>query len=62
MKDPAAVHETVRAFLATKGPALLHARVNADELPVLPHVDWATAAKYGLAKFKELFTRAPAAS
>ncbi len=62
VSDPAAVHETVRAFLAAKGPALLHARVAADELPVLPHIDWAMAAKYGLAKFKELFAKQPAAS
>ena len=50
------------AFLAVEGPALLHAHVAADELPMLPHIDWAMAAKYGLAKFKGLFTTEPAAA
>ncbi len=62
VKDPAAIDATVRAFLAVEGPALLHARVAADELPVLPHIDWAMAAKYGLAKFKELFVSEPEAT
>ncbi len=29
---------------------------------MLPHIDWGMAAKYGLAKFKELFTTEPAAA
>ena len=62
VQDPTAIGATVDAFLAAKGPAILHAHVAADELPVLPHIDWATAAKYGLAKFKELFMKEPAAT
>ena len=60
--QPIEIGATVDAFLAAGGPAILHARVAADELPVLPHIAWAMAAKYGLAKFKELFTAEPAAT
>ena len=59
---PAEIAGAVDALLAVKGPALLHAHVAADELPVLPHIDWNMAAKYGLAKFKELFAHEPAAT
>jgi len=52
----------VDAFLAADGPAILHAYIAADELPVLPHIDWDMAAKYGLAKVRELFAKAPAAT
>ena len=62
VRRPGEIAATIDAFLAADGPAILHAHVAADELPVLPHVDWAMAAKYGLAKFKELFTREPAAT
>ena len=59
---PSEIAAEVDAFLAVEGPALLHAYVAADELPVLPHIDWGMAAKYGVAKFKELFTAEPAAT
>ncbi len=62
VSKPGEIAAAVDAFLAAKGPAILHAHVAADELPVLPHIDWGMAAKYGLAKFKELFTTEPAAA
>lgn len=62
VRRPDEIGAAVDAFLAADGPAVLHAHVVADELPVLPHIDWGMAVKYGLAKFKELFTSQPAAT
>ncbi len=62
VRQPDQIGAAVDAFLAAPGPAILHAHVAADELPVLPHIDWGMAAKYGLAKFKELFAAEPAAT
>lgn len=62
VRRPGDIGATVDAFLAADGPAILHAYVAADELPVMPHIDWGLAAKYGLAKFKELFNAEPPAT
>ncbi|MBV9094933.1 MAG: hypothetical protein JO132_13855, partial [Streptosporangiaceae bacterium] len=62
VRHPDEIATTVDAFLAADGPAILHAYIAADELPVLPHIDWDMAAKYGLAKVRELFAKAPAAT
>ena len=62
VNQPGEIAATVNAFLAADGPAILHAHVAADELPVMPHIDWEMAARYGLAKLKELFTAEPAAT
>lgn len=52
-RDPAALHATVAAFLAVPGPAILHAMVDPDELPTMPHVDPAQAVRFGIAKVRE---------
>jgi len=52
-EDPAALEETVRAFLAAEGPAILHAKVDPDELPAMPHIEPGQALRFGIAKAKE---------
>ena len=54
-RDPALLEETVKAFLAAEGPAVLHAVVDPAELPTMPHVDLAQAWRFGVAKLKEKF-------
>jgi pyruvate dehydrogenase (quinone) len=39
-RDPSAFVETVREFLATPGPAALHAVVDPDEIPAMPMSEW----------------------
>ncbi|WP_380780348.1 thiamine pyrophosphate-dependent enzyme [Sphingomonas sp. R86520] len=53
-RDPAALVATVQAFLAVPGPAILHAVVDPDEIPAMPHVDVGQAWKFGIAKMKEV--------
>lgn len=53
-RDPAALVATVQAFLAVPGPAILHAVVDPDEIPAMPHVDIGQAWKFGIAKMKEV--------
>ncbi len=62
VRHPRDIGATVGAFLAADGPAVLHAHVAADERPITPRADWATAAKMGLAKVKELFVPEPPAT
>jgi pyruvate dehydrogenase (quinone)/pyruvate oxidase len=52
-RDPATLVETVRTFLAAPGPAILHAIVNPDEIPSMPHIQPGQAWKFGIAKVKE---------
>lgn len=52
--DPASLESVVRDFLAAPGAAVLHAKVDPAELPVMPHFDIAQAVRFGLAKAKEL--------
>ncbi|HEV2866706.1 MAG TPA: thiamine pyrophosphate-binding protein [Allosphingosinicella sp.] len=51
--EPAALEQTVTAFLAAEGPAVLHAKVDPDELPAMPHIDVGQAWRFGIAKAKE---------
>jgi pyruvate dehydrogenase (quinone)/pyruvate oxidase len=51
--EPAKLEATVAAFLASPGPAILHARVDPDELPTMPHFDIAQALRFGVAKARE---------
>ena len=51
--DPAQLETRMRAFLDCPGPALLHAKVSAAELPAMPHIDPAQAIRFGIAKVKE---------
>lgn len=52
-EDPARLSDTIRAFLAADGPAVLHAKVDPAELPAMPHIDVAQAWRFGIAKAKE---------
>jgi pyruvate dehydrogenase (quinone) len=54
-RDPADLIATVQAFLAAPGPAILHAYVDPDEMPAMPHIDVGQAWKFGVAKMKEAF-------
>ncbi|PZQ61807.1 MAG: pyruvate dehydrogenase [Sphingomonas taxi] len=51
------LHATVAAFLAAPGPAILHAKVDPDEIPAMPHVDAGQAIRFGIAKVRELIGR-----
>jgi len=52
-RTPAELRPAVAEFLAAEGPAVLHALVDPNELPVMPHVDPGQAWRFGLAKVKE---------
>ena len=52
-RDPATLVETVRSFLAAPGPAILHAVVDPDEIPSMPHIAPGQVWKFGIAKVKE---------
>ncbi len=52
-REPGALVQTVRAFLASPGPAILHAMVDAAELPAMPHIEPGQAFKFGIAKVRE---------
>lgn len=54
-RTPRELKGAVSAFLAAKGPAVLHAVVDPDELPVMPHIDPGQAWRFGLAKIRERF-------
>lgn len=53
VREPNALEATVATFLATPGPAILHAVVDPAEIPTMPHVDLGQAARFGIAKIKE---------
>lgn len=52
--EPASLERTIREFLGSPGPALLHARIDPEELPVMPEFDLAQAIRFGIAKAREL--------
>ncbi|QYE36682.1 pyruvate dehydrogenase [Polymorphobacter sp. PAMC 29334] len=52
-RDPAMLAATMREFLATPGPAILHAVINPDEIPAMPHIKLDQAFKFGIAKVRE---------
>ncbi|WP_242096605.1 thiamine pyrophosphate-binding protein [Sphingomonas sp. CROZ-RG-20F-R02-07] len=52
-RDPASLVATVQAFLASPGPAILHAIVDPDEIPAMPHIEIGQAWKFGIAKVRE---------
>ncbi|WP_254602918.1 thiamine pyrophosphate-dependent enzyme [Sphingomonas bacterium] len=54
-RDPATLSATVREFLASPGPAILHAIVDPDELPAMAHIEPGQAIGFGIAKVKEAF-------
>ncbi len=53
VRDPALLGATVKEFLAAPGPAILHAIVDPDELPTMPHIDPAQVVRFGIAKVRE---------
>jgi pyruvate dehydrogenase (quinone) len=57
VRDPALLEATVAEFLATEGPAILHAFVDPAELPSMPHVDIGQAWRFGIAKVREMLKR-----
>lgn len=54
--QPSSLESTIRAFLEVSGPAVLHAKVDPGELPVMPHFDIAQAVRFGIAKVRELIS------
>jgi pyruvate dehydrogenase (quinone) len=54
--DPVSLEETVGEFLASTGPAILHAKVDPGELPAMPEFDIGQAVRFGIAKAKELIS------
>ena len=55
VRDPAKLEATIAAFLAAPGPAVLHAFVDPEELPTMPHIELGQVWRFGLAKLKEKF-------
>jgi pyruvate dehydrogenase (quinone) len=55
-RDPATLNSTVQAFLASPGPAILHAVVDPNEIPAMPHIEAGQVWKFGIAKVKEALT------
>jgi pyruvate dehydrogenase (quinone)/pyruvate oxidase len=51
--NPAELEAAVPEFLAADGPAVLHCKVDPEELPTLPHFDLPQAIRFGVAKAKE---------
>jgi pyruvate dehydrogenase (quinone) len=55
---PDELDQTIKAFLDAEGPAILHVKVDPDELPSMPHIDVAQAVRFGIAKAREWFSAA----
>ena len=53
VRDPKELESTVKEFLAAPGPAVLHAVVDPEELPAMPHVKLDQVWKFGIAKVRE---------
>ncbi|MDO6413029.1 thiamine pyrophosphate-binding protein [Sphingomonas sp. BIUV-7] len=54
VREPARLEESIRTFLALPGPAILHVDVDPNEIPLMPRLDIGQAARFGLAKAKEI--------
>jgi pyruvate dehydrogenase (quinone) len=54
---PSDLREGVQRALATPGPVVVDVRVEAEELPSLPHIDPAMVWKFGVGKARELISR-----
>jgi len=50
---PGELNAAVDAWLSEPGPAILHAVVDPDEIPAMPHIDPAQAARFGISKIKQ---------
>jgi pyruvate dehydrogenase (quinone) len=53
VRHPSELADAVGALLASPGPAVLHAVVDPDEIPAMPHVGLEQAWKFGIGKVKE---------
>ena len=54
---PSELRQGIQRALATPGPVVVDVKVDADELPSLPHIDPAQAWKFGIGKARELIGR-----
>jgi len=54
-RKPHELTAAVDAWLAEPGPAILHAVVNPDEIPAMPHIDPGQALRFGISKVKQAF-------
>lgn len=54
VRDPARLEDVVVDFLALPGPAILHVAVDPKEIPLMPRLDIGQAARFGIAKAKEM--------
>ncbi len=54
VRDPALLVATVAEFMATPGPAILHAITDPSEIPAMPHIKPGQAVRFGIAKVREL--------
>jgi pyruvate dehydrogenase (quinone) len=52
-RRPDVLEGAIRQLLASSGPAILDVKVDADELPTLPHVKLDQVWKFGLARVRE---------
>ncbi|MFC0205816.1 thiamine pyrophosphate-binding protein [Novosphingobium soli] len=50
---PADLPGAIAAWLAEPGPAILHALVDPDEIPAMPHIDPKQAVRFGISKIKQ---------
>jgi pyruvate dehydrogenase (quinone)/pyruvate oxidase len=57
VSDPARLERTVTDFLGLPGPAILHVAVDPDEIPLMPRLEIGQAARFGIAKAKEILLR-----
>jgi pyruvate dehydrogenase (quinone)/pyruvate oxidase len=57
VRDPALLEASVKEFLASAGPAILHAFVDPAEIPAMPHIGIEQAWRFGVAKAKEMLGR-----
>jgi pyruvate dehydrogenase (quinone)/pyruvate oxidase len=53
VRDPGELESAVKDFLRAPGPAVLHAFVDPDELPAMPHIELDQVWKFGIAKARE---------
>lgn len=54
-RTPHELTAAVDAWLAEPGPAILHAVVNPDEIPAMPHIDPGQALRFEISKVKQAF-------
>jgi pyruvate dehydrogenase (quinone)/pyruvate oxidase len=52
-RKPDELAPAIAGLLAAEGPAILHAVVDPNELPAMPHIDVGQAWRFGIAKLKE---------